>query len=83
MDDIYEYKCADDDSGLRFRLCIWESSRVPVGYVKWCVDRYEPELGEWVKLDWWPGGCTLDVALNIARERLNWWAENFRFQPGS
>lgn len=83
MDDIYEYKCADDDSGLRVRSCIWESSQIPAGFVKWSIERYEPELGAWLTVERSDNAWTLDVALEVTRERLKWWAENFILPRGS
>jgi hypothetical protein len=65
MDDYYEYI----RQGKRHvRLSIWESSKIPLGYVKWQVQRYE--------LGWWTscgvgGVATFDVALTNGRYWLH------------
>jgi hypothetical protein len=73
MDDIREEITVED--GTKFRLDVFESSSVPLGYVRYEVYMYIPELDWWYKLER-SFGMLLDRALEAGRYRLAWWSKN-------
>jgi hypothetical protein len=77
MDDIEKLLTTDD--GQQLRLLVYESSRVPLGHVKWCVDVWYPELEWWYTLEYSQGGWLLGNALSHGQQRLEWWAQNIRY----
>ena len=65
MDDIQEILTTED--GRKYRLYVYESGYVPRGFVAWCVDKYEPEVGTWRTLKQSQKGYTLDDAFVAGR----------------
>lgn len=66
MNDIVEYSLDK-----QFKLVIWETNKGPtLGYVRWAIYRWYPELEWWGKVDgrMWPH--TLDRALRDGRMAL-------------
>lgn len=75
MNDIREY--ITNERG-RFKLTIWETNKAPeLGFVKYEVSIWEPETETWYALNPSRGYMTLDVALNMGRQFLKTWSEEW------
>lgn len=75
MDDIREF--VENERG-KFMLEVWETNKAPeLGFCKYCVYIWEPETETWFALNYTNQYMTLDVALNLGRQFLKTWSEEW------
>ncbi len=75
MDTIQEY--IENGRG-KFKLEVWETNKAPeLGFCKWRVYVWSPELEVWCALNPSNQYMTLDVALSQGREFLKVWSEEW------
>lgn len=75
MNDIREYII--NERG-KFKLEVWETSKAhALGFCKWCVSVWEPQTETWYALNPSNQYMTLDVALDVGRDYLKTWSEQW------